>query len=43
MICLWYGIGEIEELKEAKITLSFGNTIRSFSLKVLFDNSLIEK
>ena len=38
-----YGIGEIEELKEDKITLSFGNTIRRFCLKVLFDNSLIEK
>ena len=38
-----YGIGEIEELKEDKITLSFGNTIRSFSLKVLLDNNLMEK
>jgi len=38
-----YGIGEIEELKEDKITISFDNTLRSFSLKVLLDNNLIEK
>jgi len=38
-----YGIGEIEELKEDKIAISFGNTIRSFSLKVLLDNNLIQK
>lgn len=38
-----YGIGEIEELKEDKIKISFDNTIRSFSLKVLMDNNLIEK
>ena len=38
-----YGMGEIEELNEDKITISFGNTIRSFSLKVLLDNNLIEK
>jgi DNA helicase-2/ATP-dependent DNA helicase PcrA len=38
-----YGIGEIEELNEDKITLSFGNTIRSFSFKVLLDNNLIQK
>ena len=38
-----YGIGEIEELKDDKITMSFGNTIRSFSFKVLVDNNLIEK
>jgi len=38
-----YGLGEIEELKENKITLSFDNTIRSFYLKVLLDNNLIQK
>ena len=38
-----YGIGEIEELKEDKITISFGNTIRSFSFKILLDNGLIQK
>ena len=38
-----YGMGEIEELKEDKITISFDNTIRSFSLKVLLDNNLIQK
>ena len=38
-----YGMGEIEELKEDKITLSFDNIIRSFSLKVLLDNNLIQK
>ena len=38
-----YGIGEVEELKEDKVTISFGNTLRSFSLKVLLDNNLIEK
>jgi DNA helicase-2/ATP-dependent DNA helicase PcrA len=38
-----YGMGEIEELKEDKISISFDNTIRSFSLKVLMDNNLIEK
>jgi len=30
-----YGIGEIEELKEDKITLSFGNTIRRFCLIIV--------
>jgi DNA helicase-2/ATP-dependent DNA helicase PcrA len=38
-----YGIGSIEELNKDKITISFDNTIRSFSLKVLIDNNLIEK
>ena len=38
-----YGMGEIEELKEDKITISCGNTIRNFSLKVLLDNNLIGK
>ena len=38
-----YGMGEIEELKEDKITISFDNTLRSFSLKVLLDNNLIQK
>ncbi len=38
-----YGMGEIEELNEDKITISFDNTIRSFSLKVLLDNNLIQK
>ncbi|MVX62172.1 AAA family ATPase [Clostridium chromiireducens] len=38
-----YGMGEIEELKEDKITISFDNTLRSFSLKVLIDNNLVEK
>jgi len=36
-------MGEIEEFKDDKITISFGNTIRSFSLKVLLDNNLIQK
>lgn len=38
-----YGIGEIEELKDDKIILSFGNTMRSFSFKILVDNGLIQK
>lgn len=38
-----YGIGEIEELKQDKIVISFDNNIRSFSIKVLIDNNLIEK
>jgi DNA helicase-2/ATP-dependent DNA helicase PcrA len=38
-----YGLGEIEELKEDKITISFENTIRSFSFKILIDNNLIQK
>lgn len=38
-----YGIGEIEELDGDKITISFDNTLRSFSFKVLIDNNLIEK
>ena len=38
-----YGMGVIEELKEDKITISFDNTLRSFSLKVLLDNNLIQK
>lgn len=38
-----YGIGEIEELKEDKIILSFGNTMKSFSFKTLIDNNLIGK
>lgn len=38
-----YGIGEIEELNNDKITISFGNIIRSFSLKVLMENNLLDK
>lgn len=38
-----YGIGEIEELKDDKITISFGNILRSFSLKVLMENNLLDK
>lgn len=38
-----YGIGEIEELKDDKITISFGNVLRSFSLKVLMENNLLDK
>ncbi|WP_160693006.1 ATP-dependent helicase [Clostridium sp. C2-6-12] len=38
-----YGLGEIEELKEDKISISFDNTIRSFSFKILMDNGLIQK
>lgn len=38
-----YGIGEIEELKDDKIIISFDNIIRSFSFKILIDNGLIQK
>lgn len=38
-----YGFGNIEEIKQDKIIINFENTIRSFSLKVLIDNNLIEK
>ena len=38
-----YGIGEIEALKDDKITISFGNILRSFSLKVLMENNLLDK
>lgn len=38
-----YGIGQIEELKDDKITISFGSTLRSFSLKILVENDLIYK
>lgn len=38
-----YGLGEIEELKDDKIKISFDNTIRSFSFKILMDNGLIQK
>lgn len=38
-----YDVGKIEELKEDKIAIRFDNTLRSFSLKILVDNNLIEK
>lgn len=38
-----YGVGEIEEINSDKITISFGNIIRSFSLKVLMENNLLYK
>lgn len=38
-----YGVGEIEDLEDDKITISFNNTLRNFSFKVLIDNNLIEK
>lgn len=38
-----YGFGEIEELNDDKIIISFDNTIRSFSFKILMDNGLIQK
>ncbi|WP_271814552.1 3'-5' exonuclease, partial [Clostridium beijerinckii] len=38
-----YGFGNIEEIKQDKIIINFENTIRSFSLKALIDNNLIEK
>ena len=38
-----FGEGEIEELKDDKITISFDNILRSFSLKILVENNLIYK
>jgi len=39
-----YGMGIVEELNEDKIKLKFDDgTFRSFSLKVLLDNNLIQK
>lgn len=39
-----YGLGVIEELEKDKVKIKFNDdTIRSFSLKVLVDNNLIQK